>query len=63
MKMVEERDREREISKKRCMDTVSSNDNVDEQWEIQGKSYCYTERVSGVTDSRRTAENENEISR
>ena len=29
---------------------------VEEQWQIQGKSYCCTERVSGVTDSRRTAE-------
>ena len=29
---------------------------VEEQWQIQGKSYCYIERVSGVTDSGRTAE-------
>ena len=29
---------------------------IEEQWWIQGKNYCHLERVSGGTDSRRTAE-------
>ena len=36
---------------------------VDEQWWMRGKSYCYVERVSGVTDSRRTAEHRERLAK